>query len=289
MSSVSISPELLRGHVGRLPALPQAVLQLLAELRRDDSSADDCAQHIVHDQAMTARTLRLANSAFYGAPGRVATIRDAIQMLGRRTLGALLTTAVVSGQFSPGRAAGFDFAAFWRHALGTALAAQSLALETGADDDLAFTAGLLHDMGRLLLAAHYPAELALALAQAQADDSPLLDAEQAALGTDHACIGAMVAAHWSFPPAVAAAIADHHAPPTCTGSAAAAPALADLVHVADAITHALGLNGGDADMVPDIDAAAWARLALSPAQCLRVFDRTEQGVLGLCQALGVSA
>jgi len=280
----AIDGDLLRRQIGQLPALPQAVLKVLAILRREDASAEECAQHIVSDQAMTARTLRLANSAFYGVPGRVGTIRDAIHMLGRRTLGALLTTAAVTSQFGRCSCPGFDFAAFWRHALGSAIAAQSLAGELGADEDLAFTAGLLHDIGRLALAAYFPAELGAALARARADDGPALEAEREAFGDDHAGIGAMIAAHWHFPGPVADAITQHHAP-----AAAPRATLADIVHLADAIAHSLDLNGDDDEMVPEIDASSWARLGLSPAQCLRVFERTENGVAALCQALGVDA
>lgn len=280
----ALDPDRLRHQVGQLPALPQAVLKVLAILRRDDASAEECAAQIAPDQAMTARTLRLANSAFYGVPGRVATIRDAIHMLGRRTLGALLTTAAVSAQFDRCLCPGFDFAAFWRHALGTAIAAQALARELDADDDLAFTAGLLHDIGRLALATYFPAQLGAAMARARSDDGPLLGAEQATLGTDHASIGALIASHWNFPAAVIDAITQHHAPAdTATAS------LADLVQVADAIAHALDLNADHDEMVPEIDAAGWARLGLTPAQCLQVFERTEAGVAALCQGLGFNA
>lgn len=286
--TAQIDPALLRRQLGELPALPQAVMEVLAILRRENASAADCAERIARDQAMTVRTLRLANSAFYGMPGRVATIHDAVHMLGRRTLGALLTTAAVSAQFGRCRCPGFDFQAFWRHALGTAIAAQSLARELASDDDLAFTAGLLHDVGRLALATYFPAELGAALAKARADDAPLLVAERSVLGIDHTQVGAMIAARWHFPAAVAEAISAHHAPPAPAGPATHA-SLTDLVHVADAIAHALDLSGADDEMVPDIETSAWARLALSPMQCLRVFERTETGVAALCQALGVDS
>ena len=281
-----IDPQLLRQRVAALPALPQAVMDVVVSLRSESGSAEDCAQRIARDPAMTARTLRLANSAFYGVPGRVATIRDAIHMLGRRTLGSLLTTATLSAQFSASSCPGFEFAGFWRHTLGVAIASQLIAAELRCEDDVAFTAGLLHDIGLLALAAHFPAELGAVLAHAQADDISPLAAERATLAVDHVQVGAMIATHWHFPPVVVEAIASHHQPsdPTPRGAGAS---LAEIVHLADAVTHALDIAGAENEMVTEIDPAVWDRLALSPKQVLHVFERTEAGVTALCQALAL--
>lgn len=281
--------DLLRLHqrVRELPALPQAVLEVLAVLRRDDSSTDACAERIARDQSMAARTLKLANSAFYGVAGRVATVRDAVHLLGRRTLVSLLTTAAVSAPFGPGLAGPhFTFARFWRHALGTALAAQAIARELGHDEELAFTAGLLHDIGQLALATHFPVEFGAVCAAARAADLPSRPAEEAVLGLDHAAVGTLIARHWRFPGHVAQAIAQHHTPQPDPGHPRSA-SLADVVHVADAIAHALDLSQAADEAVPDVDLAAWARLALSPPTCLRLFEHTESGVAALCDALGV--
>lgn len=285
-ATVPLDRAWLRRQVESLPAWPQAVADALLTLRRDDSSVDDCARHLACDPAITARILRLANSSFYGMAGRVATVHDAVILLGRRTLGTLLTTAAVSQQFGALKCPGFDFAAFWRHAFGTAIAAQALATELADDDGQAFSAGLLHDIGRLALVAHVPAELAATLDLARADDLPLLRAEQQTLGIDHAQVGAMIAEHWQFPPLVVAAILGHHA----VGRAGAADGgcdLTDLVQVADAITHALDLSAADDERVPDVELAVWERLRLSQAGYLRVFERTEQGVAALSQALAL--
>lgn len=281
-----IDPALLRQRVSELPALPQAVMEVLAILRSENARTEDCAERIARDQSMTARTLRLANSAFYGVPGRVATIRDAVHLLGRRTLGSLLTTAAVSAQFGACHCPGFDFGVFWRHALGVAIAAQAIAHELALDEDLAFTSGLLHDIGRLALAAHFPTEQAAVMAHARAADVPMLEAEHAVLALDHTQVGAMIASHWRFPEAVVQAITQHHAP---TAARAPGPlaSMADVVHVADAMTHALDLSHCDNEAVPELDELAWERLALKPTHCLRVFERTEAGVAALCQALSL--
>lgn len=273
-------------RVHALPALPRAVMDALVMLRRDDASAEECATCITRDQAITARTLRLANSAFYGVPGRVATVRDAICLLGRRTLRDLIATAAISEQFSPSHCPGFDFNAFWRHSLGAAIAAQRLACELGGDDDMAFIGALMHDIGHLALATYFPVETGAVLAETRARDQPRHEVERALLGIDHAEVGAMIARHWRFPAPVVSAILHHHASPAAV-SAGTLDALVCQVHVADAISHALDFNDAGDESVPDIDPACRAALALSPAQVLRVFTHTEAGVMALSEALAI--
>ena len=272
----------LQQRIAQLPALPRAAAEALAMLRDDNSSAEDCARCIGTDQALTARVLRLANSAFYGVPGRVGSVNRAVQMLGKRTLRAALTAVALTGQFSAIQCEGFRFDGFWRHTIGTAIGAEAIARARSLDDETAFTAGVLHDIGRLALAAHFPRETAAMLELARTRDLPWLDAERLALGTDHAVVGATIASQWHFPAAVQAAIAAHHVPQSDSGR----PSMADVIHVADAIVHALDLAGEPAESVPDIDAQAWQRVGLSHEQALELFQCIEQGVTALCAALG---
>ena len=271
----------LQQRIAQLPALPRAAAEALALLRDESSGADECARCIGTDQALTARVLRLANSAFYGVPGRVGSVNRAVQMLGKRTLRGALTTVVLSGQFSAIQCEGFRFDGFWRHTIGTAIGAEAIARTCGLDDETAFTAGVLHDIGRLALAAHFPRETAVMLELARTRDLPWLEAERLALGTDHAEIGASIASHWHFPAAVQAAIAAHHLPQHNGGTTG----MADVIHVADAIVHALDLAGEAGEAVPDIDAQAWQRVGLSADKALELFQCIEQGVTALCAAL----
>lgn len=281
-----IDPVELRRRVKQLPALPQAATQVLASLRDEHAGVERCAEQLSHDAALAARVLRLANSAFYGVPGRVGNIGDAIQLLGRRTVSAVITTAAVSAQIPSGACPGFDHGVFWRHTMATALAAQQIARLLVLDDDIAFTAGLMHDMGRLALAAYYPSPFAAAIAAARADDAPLLRAERAVLSIDHAAVGALLAEQWHFPPDVARAIAEHHDLPG-VDAGHGRPTIAEIVHVADAVAHALDLAGDPHEMVPPVHSRSWQRIALSPTQYAEVFEHTERGVAALGQALAL--
>jgi putative nucleotidyltransferase with HDIG domain len=270
----------LQRRVSALPVLPASVGRAMRLLQREDSSARDCADVLNHDPALVASLLRLANAAAYGRSGHIATVQDAIALLGRRTASAVLTGAAVSAIFHGLRCGDFDLDRFWREAFACGIAAQTLASERGADSGLAFTAGLLHDLGRLVLVCQLPEAMAQAMDWARLHDQPLHLAEQEVLGIDHAEAGALVAQHWHFPPALVAAMASHHS----DDGLASDPAhqwLCDLVQGADAVVHALDLHQAEDERVPALTPALWQRLQLSPASCARVLAVTEQGVAAL--------
>jgi putative nucleotidyltransferase with HDIG domain len=275
----------LCADVAALPALPQAVLSAIALLQDETSTTHACADAVAADPAIAAQVLRLANAAAYGRSGRVGCVHDAIALLGRRTAGAMLTAAAVTARFRTAHCPGFDLPAFWRTAVASGIAAQTLALELGVDSGLAFTGGLLHDLGRLVMVARLPAAMGQALAWARLHDQPLEVAEHEVLGIDHAEVGALVAQHWQLPPALVAAIGGHH------GTALAAnpdhQALCDLVQAADAIVHALDLHHAEDERVPMLAPDLAERLDLTPARCARALTVTEQGVASLAEALAL--
>jgi putative nucleotidyltransferase with HDIG domain len=265
-----------------LPALPQVVIDVQSALSREDVSLDEIAQRISHDQALAARTLRLANCSFYGVPGRVVSIRNAIGVLGLRSLSTMLTAAAVSNAFRDVACKDFDLGSFWRHSIAVALCSQDIARTLLVDADVAFTAGLLHDLGRLALASKAPIEMAAVLVRRNEDDCLMLTAEHSILGTDHTVIGARVAGDWHFGAKVVDAIRLHHEPP-----ASPLVTLIDIIHAADSIVHALDVSGDCNEMVPPLDVGAWNRLALTPNQSHAVFRRTESELDELCEVLGV--
>ena len=276
-----LSPQSLMATVRELPALPAVVLELIELLSRDGVAADQLVAKISHDQALTAKTLRLANSSFYGMPRKVSRVSDAISVLGLRTVRTVVTTAAVTGSFAPPRCEGFDFIAFWRHAIGTAVCARLMASGMKVDPEAAFTAGLLHDLGHLVLASCFPERFSQALRHLAEHDLPVVDTELALLGMDHATVGGLMAEHWHFAPAVVQAIRQHHAPDAGDDGAA----LCSLVHVADNIAHALDLAHLKGDAVPMLSTAAWTRVGLDAARCRQVFEQTESQTEAVCEVL----
>jgi putative nucleotidyltransferase with HDIG domain len=269
-------------RLGDLPALPQVVVDVQDALSCEGVSLDEIALRISHDQALAARTLRLANCSFYGVPGRVISIRNAIGVLGLRSLSTMLTAAAVRDAFRKVRCKDFDLGSFWRHSIATALCSREIAKMFPVDADVAFTTGLLHDLGRLALASQAVSEMEAVIAQRDRADCMMLQAEREILGTDHTAIGARVAHDWHFGAEVVEAIRGHHEPP-----AASSASVADIVHCADCIVHALDIAHNADEMVPPLDVAAWSRLALSDEQAARVLQRTESELDALCEALAM--
>jgi putative nucleotidyltransferase with HDIG domain len=268
----------LTRRVTELPPLPQVLLELMRMLRRPDISERSYVALIERDQALAARMLRLANSAFYGVPGRVASIGEAVRILGVRTVFGALTAAALHGQVRVEACRSFDFDSYWRHTVATALAARALAHLLDHDADEAFLAGLLHDVGQLVLAAFEPQAACRAIERARQDGLAAVDAETAELGFAHPLVGALVARHWRFPESICRAIELHHRP-VADGDRIGA---SGLVHIADRIAHSLGLGNDPA--TPAFTPQEGSALGLSPESLARLTLHTEQAVREMSSA-----
>jgi putative nucleotidyltransferase with HDIG domain len=225
---------------------------------------------VSYDQALTAKTLRLANSSSFGLQVKVTTIQQAITYLGFQTTRNLITAAAVTGCFSSGRCAGFDDKAFWRHSIAVAACARALARRMRFNQDYAFTAGLLHDIGRLVLVTAAPQAYTEVVEWRLRHDGGWQDAERAVLGVDHVEAGMALAGHWNFSDTMRQAIAFHHAPDT-----PGAGFLAAIVHVANAIVHALDIAGEENERVPRVASVAWDAMGLNEEAYLHLFRETE--------------
>jgi putative nucleotidyltransferase with HDIG domain len=263
-----------------LPALPLVVNELLASFDDPDVELGELAAKIANDQALAAKTLRLANSSFYGLQSKVRTISQAIAVLGFDSVRALVVGAGVIGGFGAGRGSSFDFDGFWRHAIATALCARALARRGSSPPELSFVAGLLHDLGRLVLVTRYPQGYAEVLAQRASRDCPLLEAERAVFGLDHAQVGRALGQQWRIPEAICRAIANHHQPMQQDHGE-----LPAVVHVANVIAHGLDLLGDADDVVPPLSQGAWDSLRLDGAALRAVFVATEAQFEETCQIL----
>jgi putative nucleotidyltransferase with HDIG domain len=253
-----------------LPSLPAVVMELLSSIEQDDIDISVLAKKVSYDQALTAKTLRLANSSSYGAQVKVTTIQQAITFLGFQTTRNLITAAAITGCFPSGRCPGFNDKGFWRHSIATAVCARALARRLRFSQDIAFTAGLLHDIGRLVLMTADPQAYGDVIAWRAREDTDWQDAERAVLGVDHVEAGAMLAQHWNFSDTMRQAIAFHHAPDT-----PGAGFLAAIVHVANAIVHALDIAGEDDERAPRIVSIAWDAMGLNEEAYLHLFRETE--------------
>ena len=257
-------------HLDDLPSLPAVVMELLNSIDQEDVDISVLAKKVSHDQALTAKTLRLANSSLYGLQVKVTTIQQAITYLGFQTTRNLITAAAVTGCFVEGQCAGFDHKSFWLHSIASAACAKVLARHMRFNQDYAFTAGLLHDIGRLVLVSCFPRHYEQVIAWRAQHDCTLLEAERTVIGIDHVDAGMALAEHWNFSDTMRLAIGHHHDP-----EAPGAGFLAAIIHVADAIVHALDLARVPDDLVPSVSIVAWNALGLDEHVYLQLFRETE--------------
>ena len=271
--------QVVRG-VRDLPALPSIVLDLVASFGRDDVDVTTLAEKMSRDQALAAKTLRLANSYFYGLPSKVKTVKQAIVVLGFDSARALAVASSIIENFDADRCPQVDVASFWRHSIATALCAKILARHARIDQDQAFIAGLLHDIGRLVLASSFPEQYAKVLDCCGSEDALLGEVEFKVLGVDHQRAGQMLAEAWKFPPLIQRAIGQHHAP-----ASADLGDIPGIVHAANAMVHALDLGGGEHAAVPRLLDAAWDGLGITPQQLQAACRETEGQFEEACRLL----
>jgi putative nucleotidyltransferase with HDIG domain len=270
-------------RVRDLPALPSIVLDLISSFEREDVDVTTLAEKISRDQALSAKTLRLANSSFYGLPAKVKTVKQAIVVLGFDSARAVAVASSVMDSFGGSKCRQIDVASFWRHSIAAALCAKSLARHANLDQDYAFIAGLLHDIGRLVLASGFPEDYAQVIDYCEREDVTLGEAELHLLGVDHQRIGQMLAEAWKFPAVIQRAIGHHHSP-----AGADLGNVPGVVHAANAMVQALDLGGGDHVAVPRLLDAAWDSLGLTPEHLLAVCRETEAQFEEACQILMVA-
>ncbi|MEB0139170.1 MULTISPECIES: HDOD domain-containing protein [unclassified Undibacterium] len=240
-----------------LPTLPAVVMEILNQIDSDQVDTHELAQKVTHDIALTAKTLRYANSAYYSTLVKVTTIQQAIGLLGLVTVRQLIVTAALTGCFPENNCAGFSHKQFWEHSNTVAIVAKILARRLHVSQDVAFTAGLLHDIGTLVLVTYHGRAYEAVLAAQREQALTQLQAEHQVLGIDHAEVGTALARQWNFSEQMINAISGHHQPET-----PGLGFLATIVHVANGIAHVLHLNHTPDHSTPEITALSWQHLGL---------------------------
>jgi len=238
----------LVSRIENVPTLPTVVARILAATQDSKTSAEDINRIILSDQALTAKLLKLVNSAYYGFPRRVGTVTEAVVILGFGTIRNMAVTASVFQEFGKKGSGKFPRADFWRHCLGVGVISRVLArrMEMPNREDV-FVAGLLHDLGKVVLDQHCHDEFLDALDMVESTQRTLYEAEQEVFGVTHAEVGRWLAEHWNMPEFLCAAIGLHHRP----GEAPERFPVVALVHVADVLARYKGIgNAGDRVQLP---------------------------------------
>jgi HD-like signal output (HDOD) protein len=180
-----------------LPAAPKIVQELMSSFDDDDTSASDIAHKVAADPVLSAKLLRLANSAFYQIARSVSTVNDAVLMLGLSSVRTVIISSSMIDGFKS--APGMDLKQFWRYSLHTAVVAKWLAKKVKKDTELAFTVGMMHGIGQLVLHVGMPEQAKLLDKTVSPLDIRRLDVEKRDLGCNYAEVSAELALRWKFP------------------------------------------------------------------------------------------
>lgn len=218
----------------RLVSLPEICMQVQALADSPHTTADDIAEVVGKDTALTARLLKLVNSAFFSLPRKIDTVSRAVNLIGMRELRNLTLAASAAEVFSKIPTSLIDMAAFWQHSVFTGLMARNLARCCNVlHSERLFTAGLLHDVGRLLMLMKLPEETAEAESMRLQSNQNICEIEHNMVGFDHAEVGHALLLHWNMPENLCASVLYHHNPKI----ALQAHIESALIHAADQITH----------------------------------------------------
>ena len=239
-------------RIENLPVLPVVAVRLLEITEDEFSSAKDVAKLIESDQTLTAKTLKIANSAVYRRSGSIATIRDAVRFIGFSAVKSTILTLSVMGLFEKrSKRNGFDPDAFWLHSLGCAVCCRETSVRLKAASSLveeSFVCGMIHDIGKIFLFQHLPDEWDQVMARVSQVKASVAEAELSILGVTHASLGSELLRKWKLPDHICEAVRLHHDSVSWPDQQDPASRLATILELSNAVAHIqrIGSGGDDA-------------------------------------------
>ncbi|MBI4325559.1 MAG: HDOD domain-containing protein [Chloroflexi bacterium] len=249
----------LTSQMAILPALPETYLKVMDHLQSSDICIETIGDIIARDVGMTAKVLQVANSAFFGLQAQIANPTEAVLLLGLETVKALVLWVHIFSQYHSQRLSDFSIQNLSAHSLAAGMLAREIVRGEDVDQrmaDDALAAGLLHDVGKLVLAVNLGEEYRSVRSLARERSQPVWQAELDRFGVTHAEIGAYLLGLWGLPCAILEAVAFHHQPSASAGGHFSA---LTAVHVANVLRQSAGLSD---DIPAQVDYAHIAALAL---------------------------
>jgi HD-like signal output (HDOD) protein/ActR/RegA family two-component response regulator len=232
----------LTGGLACLPGIPELYLEITEALQSPLTSSDRIAEIASKDPALSAKILQIANSAFFGFSRKVFSVEEAVQLLGIGVIQSLSLAVPLFTAYDRTKCPNFHIDQMWEHSAEVAAIARRIYNEHLDDThraEQAFAAGIMHDVGKLILADKLPEQYNAILAEAKATNTELFKIERQHFNATHAEVGAYLLALWGLPVPLIEAIAAHHAPRRC---GVGTLCLAGVVHIADALQHTQGLH-----------------------------------------------
>jgi len=262
-------------QVHSLPTLPTILLKITELVNNPKTSAIQLGRVIAEDPVLTAKLLKIVNSPFYGFRRRITTITHAIVVLGFNSIKSIVLGSTVFELFKQQSNSGLDRSGFWKHSIACGAASKVVAQRVGYPAlEEVFIAGLLHDLGKVVLDQHVHERYSETLQAAAGRNCLLVEVEAELLGVTHAEVGAWLFERWNLSPGLIEATRCHHNP-ALAGEHAKAVA---IVHLADILVRALRCgNGGDA-RIPPLQESAWNLLRLDSTQFDGLLEGCEQEI-----------
>ncbi len=272
--------ELVEGVKG-LISLPEVCIKVNQLIHDPDSSAADIGSVIAGDTDLSARLLRTVNSAMYGLPSRVETISRAITIIGTRDLSNLAISAAACDLFQDIPSSLINMDAFWRFSVGCGVIARTLAASCNIlHPERLFIMGVLHDIGRLVILQHLPAQAKEILLVTQGQGQLLVSAEQEILGFDHQAVGIELGQRWQLPETIITIIGFHHRLSECEGHHQETA----LIQLGNCLSHAL-VWGEDIDQVlTTVEPVTWEITGLEADACHAAMSDVAEQITALYNA-----
>jgi putative nucleotidyltransferase with HDIG domain len=246
-----------------IPGVAHHVIELVGNAK---SSVTEISEFISRDAALTTKILKMINSALYGFPNRISSVNQAVLLLGLSTVKALLLSVAVHDLMQQA------MTGLWEHSIGCAIVSRLIARKKGLrEPEECSVYGLLHDIGKVILARQFPDLYGEALLEVRTKGTTILLAERECFSVDHATVGAWVAERWSFPKQLVETIRWHHKPHLSHD----AKEPASIAHIADFILTARGFGFAGDQRVPDLDASAWDLIGISNAELRDILKEME--------------
>ncbi|NCC25344.1 MAG: HDOD domain-containing protein [Deltaproteobacteria bacterium] len=264
-----------------LPTIPQVGIELQRVLEDPSSSATDLARVISMDPKLTASVLRMVNSALYNLRQPVETVHRAVAVLGTHQISSLALGTLLLNLFKKNRPAPLDLNRFWKHSVACGVIARAMARTAGLEDpERFFVAGLLHDIGRMVIMTEEPEVYRQVVQMAEGRNISLYDAERQILGYDHAKLGGMILRKWRFPLSLVSAVIYHHSPQFSVQHSTP-----HVIHLANISAKVLGLAPTDTEVIEPLYLASWESLGIEVYQIADFMDTCQDEINQIFNAL----